>query len=63
MPVAAGATLEGALFDGEDYELLVAGSARLRRPALAIGRVTRRRGIRLNGRRLTDRGYDHLAER
>lgn len=61
IPVARGASLNGALYDGEDYELLVAAAGKL--PAIEIGRISRSTGIRLQGRRLKVRGYDHLRQR
>lgn len=63
-------TLEQALYDGEDYELLVAApedvARRIERRKLAspIGVVSRRPGIRLHRpggaiEKLTDRGFEH----
>jgi thiamine-monophosphate kinase len=58
-------TVEQALHDGEDYELLVAVSPavakRIERAklAVAIGTVARRKGIRLKGARVALRGYEH----
>jgi len=70
LPLAAGASLEQALHGGEDYELLftappnvklpgrIAGS-----PVTRIGVVTRGHAgrIRLSGRPLPARGFDHFA--
>lgn len=59
IPVAKGATIEQALHRGEDYELLFTSPKRL--PHLLIGRMVPRAGVRLKGRRLEARGYDHFA--
>lgn len=65
IPRRGGATLEEALHDGEDYELLVAAPAdaarRIERSRLAtpIGRFTRPRGLRVDGRRIEPRGFEH----
>lgn len=49
-------SLRRALYGGEDFELLFAAkSAR----CMPIGTFVRRRGIRLDGRPLADRGYEH----
>lgn len=56
------ASLDLALTGGEDFELLFAADparARRIRGATAIGRFTRRRGIRMDGRPLRERGYEH----
>lgn len=50
-------SLRRALYGGEDFELLF--TARRSR-WLPIGTVVRRRGIRLRGRPLPDRGYEHV---
>lgn len=49
-------SLQQALYGGEDFELLF--TARRSR-WLPIGTIVRRRGIRLRGRALPDRGYEH----
>ncbi len=65
IPRRHGATLEGALHDGEDYELLVAAdlatARRIRQDRLAmpIGRIAKGRGLRLDGRRIAPRGWEH----
>ena len=58
IPCSPGTSVENALFDGEDYELLVAANAPLR--AIRIGRLSTRRGIRYLGKPVKNRGYDHL---
>jgi thiamine-monophosphate kinase len=65
--------LPNALTDGEDFELLftidprevTALRTRWRFPLelTEIGRVVRGRGVRLDGRPLTAKGYDHFAKR
>jgi len=58
-------TLEQALYDGEDYELLVAAPPAVakrierRRLAIPIGRVVKGRQIRVNGAPVEPRGYEH----
>lgn len=58
-------TLEQALYDGEDYELLFTAAPEeadgIRRAGLAsvIGEVTPGRGVRLGKRRLKVRGWEH----
>jgi thiamine-monophosphate kinase len=58
-------TLAAALYDGEDFELLFAvapaSAARVGRRFHEIGRVVARPGVRLDGRTLPARGYDHFA--
>jgi thiamine monophosphate kinase len=64
LPVAAGATLDDALWGGDDYELLVTAPKAL--PGFeVIGVVSDNLGIRLDGREVllsdtTSRGYDHF---
>lgn len=60
IPVARGATLEQALHGGEDYELLFTSSRRLDFPA--IGTVVAKRGVRLQGRPVPAKGYDHFSK-
>lgn len=58
-------TLEQALYDGEDYELLFTAAPeeadRIRRTGLAtvIGEISPGRGVRLGKRRLKVRGWEH----
>jgi len=58
-------SLESALYDGEDYELLLAAnpeaSERIARArlAVAIGRIRAGSGVHLAGRRLRPRGWEH----
>ena len=64
-PVAKGCTLEQALHGGEDYELLF--TARRRVPTsiagvkvTRIGEIVRGRGVRMDGKELQAKGWEHL---
>jgi len=70
IPIAKGSTLRGALYDGEDYELIVAASPstarRIEREgwAMPVGRVRGGRAIRgklemLGLRGIQPRGFEH----
>jgi thiamine-monophosphate kinase len=59
IPVAKGATLDQALHRGEDYELLFTSARRL--PYPLIGQMVPRTGVRLQGRALEAKGYDHFS--
>lgn len=70
IPVSRGSTLKGALFDGEDYELLAAAEPKVAwkleraRKGTIIGRVIPGSGLWLVGddgirRPLEPRGYEH----
>jgi thiamine-monophosphate kinase len=65
VPLARGATIERGLYGGEDYELLFTLPERIAPPkgTIRIGTVTRGKpgGIRLQGRTIKPRGYDHFA--
>jgi thiamine-monophosphate kinase len=67
VPVARGSSLEQALHGGEDYELLFSmpPSARPPETAIRIGSILRGAPgqVRLQGRPLAPRGYDHFANR
>ena len=65
VPLLPGATVEQALHDGEDYELLYTASARRRLPGIAIGAIREGRpgALTYAGKRLTPRGYDHTQHR
>ena len=68
--IPATGTVRAALSDGEDFELLftvgpkdaVALQKRwkFKLPLTEIGRVTKETGIRIDGVRLTAKGYDHF---
>ena len=73
IPVMAGSTLDGALYDGEDYELLVAAppatARRIEREgwAMPIGQVCRERGLRIDRdnagiKRIEPRGFEHVLK-
>lgn len=63
LPVLEGATLEQALHDGEDYELLYTAPPRVRVPGHRIGTITNERPGRLTfmGLPLKAGGYDHFS--
>jgi thiamine-monophosphate kinase len=64
IPIARGASLDQALHRGEDYELLFTAPPKLKIPpslASDIGVITRSRKIRLDGRSLSPKGFDHFA--
>jgi thiamine-monophosphate kinase len=69
LPVAPGATLEQALYGGEDYELLFTAGPRRKiprkigdLPVTCIGVMTAGRPgrVRLDGRSLRPKGFDHF---
>jgi thiamine-monophosphate kinase len=59
IPRAPGASLERALSGGEDFELLFAARDPGLRGATRIGRIVRGSGLRLDGRPVAERGYEH----
>jgi thiamine-monophosphate kinase len=64
IPIARGASLDESLDRGEDYELLFTAPPKLKIPpslASDIGVITRSRKIRLEGRPLSPKGFDHFA--
>ena len=65
IPIIEGATLEEALHDGEDYELLFTAPPKTRVPGIAIGTITRGSPgtITFQGRALRQLGYDHFRYR
>ena len=65
VPLLAGATVEQALHDGEDYELLYTAPPKARMPGIRIGVITKDRAgvLRYRGKRLAPLGYDHLQHR
>jgi thiamine-monophosphate kinase len=65
IPLLKGATIEQALHDGEDYELLYTASPGMRVPGIRIGTiVTGNTGaITLEGKRIPNVGYDHVRKR
>src|SRR5262249_2815625 len=65
IPVLAGATIEQALHDGEDYELLFTARPGTRVPGIAIGRIGSGAPgkITYQGKTLRPLGYDHFRNR
>ncbi len=71
LPVARGATLDDALYGGEDYELLFAARPTMKIPRLAaslpvtrIGTIVRGKAglVQMNGQPLEPKGFDHFAD-
>ena len=62
LPVLEGATLEQALHDGEDYELLYTAPPLLRVPGQRIGTIVEDRPgqVTFMGLPLKPAGYDHF---
>lgn len=60
IPIGAGATLEDALFGGDDYELLVTSNEALP-GAYIIGVLTTEPGLTLDGAPLAAKGFDHFG--
>jgi thiamine-monophosphate kinase len=65
IPLLKGATIEQALHDGEDYELLYTAPPRVRVPGMRIGTIVKGNtgAITLQGKRIPNVGYDHLQRR
>jgi thiamine-monophosphate kinase len=65
VPLLEGATVEQALHDGEDYELLYTARPKRRVPGIRIGTITKGRpgALRYRGKKLAPLGYDHLQQR
>lgn len=61
IPIGAGATLEDALFGGDDYELLVASNEALP-GAYTIGVLTAEPGLTLDGAPFAAKGFDHFGK-
>jgi thiamine-monophosphate kinase len=61
VPLLKGATLDQALHDGEDYELLYAAPPRIKAPGMPIGRIIKGKpgAVRFQGRAVRPIGYDH----
>jgi thiamine-monophosphate kinase len=65
IPLLAGATIEQAFHDGEDYELLYTVPKKARASGTRIGTITKGQpgAVRYRGKRLAPRGYDHIQHR
>ncbi len=65
IPLLRGATIEQALYDGEDYELLYTAPPAVAVPGFRIGVMTDGKpgALRYRGRGLRPKGYDHFQSR
>jgi thiamine-monophosphate kinase len=65
VPLLDGATIEQALHDGEDYELLYTARPKRRVPGICIGTITEGKpgALFYRGKKLAPLGYDHLQQR
>jgi thiamine-monophosphate kinase len=65
VPLLNGASLQQALHDGEDYELLYTAHPKRRVPGIRIGTITKGKlgALRYRGKKLAPLGYDHLQQR
>ena len=65
IPSVAGATIEQALHDGEDYELLFTAPPKVRVPGIAIGVITKGKAGKIvyQGKLVPALGYDHFRNR
>jgi thiamine-monophosphate kinase len=61
VPLLKGATIDQALHDGEDYELLYTAPLRVKAPGIRIGRIVKGKpgAVRYAGKALAPIGYDH----
>jgi thiamine-monophosphate kinase len=64
VPLLKGATLDQALHDGEDYELLYTAPPRLKAPGIRIGGIAKGKpgSVRFQGHALKPIGYDHTRQ-
>jgi len=64
VPTLKGATLDQALHDGEDYELLYTAPPKMMAPGIRIGRVIKGKpgAVRFQGHALKPIGYDHTRQ-
>jgi thiamine-monophosphate kinase len=64
VPLLKNATIDQALHDGEDYELLYTAPARVKAPGIRIGSITKGRpgSVRFEGRVVRPIGYDHTQQ-
>jgi thiamine-monophosphate kinase len=65
VPLLNGASIEQALHDGEDYELVFTAPEKRRVPGIRIGNITKGKpgALRYLGKNLAPTGYDHLQQR
>jgi len=64
VPLLPGATIDQALHDGEDYELLYTAPLRVKAPGIRIGRIMKGKpgSVRYGGKPLKPIGYDHTRQ-
>jgi thiamine-monophosphate kinase len=64
VPLLKGATLDQALHDGEDYELLYSAPPKAKAPGIPIGRIMKGKpgAVRYEGKALAPIGYDHTRQ-
>lgn len=64
VPLLKGATLDQALHDGEDYELLYTAPPRVKIPGIRIGTIVKGKAgaVRYQGKALKPIGYDHTRQ-
>jgi thiamine-monophosphate kinase len=64
LPLLQGATIDQALHDGEDYELLYTAPPRVKAPGIRIGSITKGKpgSMRYAGKALKPIGYDHTRQ-
>jgi len=64
VPLLKSATLDQALHDGEDYELLYTAPPRVKAPGIRIGSITKGKpgAVRFQGKPLAPVGYDHTRQ-
>lgn len=64
IPLLKSATLDQALHDGEDYELLYTAPPKVKTPGIPIGRMVKGKpgAVRFQGQALKPIGYDHTRQ-
>jgi thiamine-monophosphate kinase len=64
VPLLPGASIDQALHDGEDYELLYTAPPRMKAPGIRIGSITKGKpgSVRFQGRVVKPIGYDHTKQ-
>jgi len=64
VPLLKGATIDQALHDGEDYELLYTVRPRVKVPGIRIGSIAKGKpgAVRYGGKALKPIGYDHTRQ-